>query len=191
MLFDNLTRAILRIAELGFLGVITVTERHTPLFCGAPRRNILEREVNALWTVASARDLPLRFERERFRGLRTSWFRVGNLMALRIPMLVKRLCVYAFQVSLAIVQAIPRSLNDSSYNNPRQDSRRSFMNSESRCMNLSRSRASACYPYARSIIIVQRSMPTDSRCHHSHLASLRSCGIDRSTALRNDLFTLT
>lgn len=82
MLFDNLTRAILRIAELGFLGVITVTERHTPLFCGAPRRNILEREVNALWTVASARDLPLRFERERFRGFRTSWFRVGNLMAL-------------------------------------------------------------------------------------------------------------
>ena len=111
--------------------------------------------------------------------------------SLRIPMLVKRLCVYAFQVSLAIIQAIPRSLNDSSYNNPRQDSRRSFMNSESRCMKLSRSRASMRYPYARSIIIVQRSMPTDSRVHHLHLAHLRSCGIDRSTALRNDLFTLT
>ena len=72
VLFDNLTRAIFRSAELGFLGDITLTCRHTPLFCGAPRRNALERAVNALCTVASAGDLPLRFDRARFRGFLTS-----------------------------------------------------------------------------------------------------------------------
>ncbi len=45
MLFDKRTRAYLRNAELGFLGVIVPTRVHTPRFCGE------FKSVNFLFTV--------------------------------------------------------------------------------------------------------------------------------------------
>src|SRR5215471_13466253 len=54
------TRATLRSAEFGFLGVTVYTRVHTPRFCGAPRR-------------AGVFVLPL----TGLRGWRTSWLTVG------------------------------------------------------------------------------------------------------------------
>src|SRR5437763_16327403 len=60
MPLDRRTRATLRRAEFGFLGVMVLTCRHTPRFCGQPR---------------SAGCLGLRYCCRR--GLRTSWLIVG------------------------------------------------------------------------------------------------------------------
>src|SRR5262249_37602761 len=60
MPFDSRTRATLRSAEFGFLGVMVFTCRHTPRFCGQP-------------CMAGC------FGRLRCgtRGLRTNWLMVG------------------------------------------------------------------------------------------------------------------
>src|SRR5688572_22305747 len=57
---ESRTRAILRSAEFGFFGVIVLTCRHTPRFCGH---------------ASSTGDLVRRFWTTR--GLRTSWLIVG------------------------------------------------------------------------------------------------------------------
>src|SRR5215831_5029903 len=60
ILLDNRTRATLRRAELGFLGVMILTCRQTPFFCGQPcRAGCLGRRYCCT------------------RGLRTSWLMVG------------------------------------------------------------------------------------------------------------------
>lgn len=58
---DNLTRATLRKAEFGFLGVVVYTRVHTPRRCGEP----LSAGV-------------LDFERLVWRPLRTNWLIVGT-----------------------------------------------------------------------------------------------------------------
>jgi len=58
--FVKRTRATLRSAEFGFLGVVVYTRVHTPLFCGFPSR-------------AGLLDLSC-FD---FRGFLTSWLIVG------------------------------------------------------------------------------------------------------------------
>ena len=58
--FVNRTRATLRRAEFGFLGVVVYTRVQTPRFCGAPRRCGV-----------------LVFDLGLTRPLRTSWLTVG------------------------------------------------------------------------------------------------------------------
>src|SRR4051794_8774063 len=73
------TRAILRSAELGFLGVCVVTRVHTPRFCGEPLPRlvmlvpgfIVKRKAGALV-----------FLTEVDRPLRTSWLIVGIISPL-------------------------------------------------------------------------------------------------------------
>src|SRR5262249_47727158 len=55
------TRATLRSAEFGFLGVVVYTRVHTPRFCGQERS--AGEAVLLVW---------------RLRPRRTSWFNVGN-----------------------------------------------------------------------------------------------------------------
>ena len=82
VLFDSRTRAIFRMAEFGLRGVITRTCRHTPLFCGAPRRRERERRVKTLWMDRNAGDLPFERLRGRRRGFLTSWLSVGKVFGL-------------------------------------------------------------------------------------------------------------
>ena len=75
----SLTLATLRRAELGFLGVMVRTFRHTPRFCGLPflPRVILfsiEFSVNRSAGV-------LGFFRDLLRRLRTSWLMVGTILS--------------------------------------------------------------------------------------------------------------
>src|SRR5947199_4337724 len=66
MPFVSRTRATLRKAEFGFLGMVVYTRVHTPRFCGAPRRAVvLTRGFGAV------------------RPLRTSWLTVGICSFLR------------------------------------------------------------------------------------------------------------
>src|SRR5262245_6105699 len=58
--FESRTRATLRRAEFGFLGVTVLTCRQTPRFCGHPSSTGVL--VLDFWTL---------------RGLRTSWLMVG------------------------------------------------------------------------------------------------------------------
>src|SRR5438552_11314935 len=61
---DRRTRATLRSAELGFLGVMILTCKHTPFFCGQPcRAGCLGRRYCCT------------------RGLRTSWLIVGIVLS--------------------------------------------------------------------------------------------------------------
>ena len=60
MPLDNLTRAILRKAELGFLGVIVRTDRHTPRLNGDLKLEYLFFKL--LNEKASAGDLVLRWD---------------------------------------------------------------------------------------------------------------------------------
>src|SRR5512139_3997560 len=62
MWFVSRTRATLRRAEFGFLGVEVKTRTHTPLFCGEP------------WSAGLSV-----FERSLLRPTRTSWLTVGTL----------------------------------------------------------------------------------------------------------------
>src|SRR5699024_54579 len=64
------TRATLRRAEFGFLGVVVYTRVHTPRRCGEPLRAGV-----ATFVVLSC------------RPLRTSWLMVGNLISVRVVML--------------------------------------------------------------------------------------------------------
>src|SRR3954466_12238009 len=73
--FDSRTRAILRSAEFGFLGVIVRTWRQTPRFCGAPgMATCLRSSPFQLVRMAGA----LIFEILRVRPWRTSWLIVGT-----------------------------------------------------------------------------------------------------------------
>src|SRR5512136_1795258 len=60
--FVSRTRATLRSAEFGFLGVEVKTRTHTPRFCGDP------------WSAGLSV-----FERSLLRPTRTSWLTVGTL----------------------------------------------------------------------------------------------------------------
>src|SRR6478735_11834296 len=74
-MFVSLTRAILRSAEFGFLGVIVRTCRHTPRFCGAPGVGSWRwRRLFQFLRIAGA----LIFESLGFRPLRTRWLIVGT-----------------------------------------------------------------------------------------------------------------
>src|SRR5699024_3633623 len=64
------TRATLRRAEFGFLGVVVYTRVHTPRRCGEPLRAGV-----ATFVVLSC------------RPLRTSWLMVGSLISVRVVML--------------------------------------------------------------------------------------------------------
>src|SRR5438105_14325216 len=69
------TRAILRSAEFGFLGVIVRTCRQTPRFCGAPGIGTWRwRRLFQFLRIAGA----LIFEILGFRPWRTSWLIVGT-----------------------------------------------------------------------------------------------------------------
>src|SRR5919199_3859780 len=68
MPFVSRTRATLRRAEFGFLGVIVITRVQTPRFCGAPRSAGVF--VFDFWTE---------------RPLRTSWLTVGMNSLQRFP----------------------------------------------------------------------------------------------------------
>src|SRR5688500_6971064 len=70
----SLTRATLRSAEFGFLGVVVYTRVHTPRRCGEPLRAGVETFV-----VLSC------------RPLRTSWLMVGNLDPLSVWSMPRRL----------------------------------------------------------------------------------------------------
>src|SRR4051794_22169522 len=73
--FDSRTRAILRSAEFGFLGVIVRTWRQTPRFCGAPGIGTCLRFIPFQFLrMAGA----LTFEIFGFRPWRTSWLMVGT-----------------------------------------------------------------------------------------------------------------
>src|ERR687888_445912 len=63
MPFVSRTRATLRSAEFGFLGVAVYTRVQTPRFCGAPRRAGVFVFAFGAW-----------------RPFRTSWFTVGTLV---------------------------------------------------------------------------------------------------------------
>src|SRR3954469_25036100 len=69
------TRAILRNAEFGFLGVIVRTCRHTPRFCGAPGMGSW-RCFRLFQFFRIAGDLI--FDCLGVRPLRTSWLIVGT-----------------------------------------------------------------------------------------------------------------
>jgi hypothetical protein len=62
MWFVSRTRATLRSAEFGYLGVEVKTRTHTPRFCGDP------------WSAGLSV-----FERSLLRPTRTSWLTVGTL----------------------------------------------------------------------------------------------------------------
>src|SRR3954451_8860580 len=79
---DSRTRAIFRRAEFGFFGVIVLTCRHTPRFCGHP-------------CMAGC----LGLERWTTRGLRINWLIVG----------MNRSCRPAVRVGAVVSAAIPRS----------------------------------------------------------------------------------
>lgn len=70
MPLDRRTRAILRKAEFGFLGVVVVTRVHTPRFCGDPLGCRRRRNFKALNVYCKAGDLLLL--RLGLRPLRTS-----------------------------------------------------------------------------------------------------------------------
>ncbi len=71
----SLTRAILRSAEFGFLGVIVRTCRHTPRFWGAPGIATCRwRRLFQFLRMAGA----LIFETFGVRPWRTSWLIVGT-----------------------------------------------------------------------------------------------------------------
>src|SRR5436309_14594720 len=61
--FVSRTRATLRRAEFGFLGVVVYTRVQTPRFCGAPRRAGVFIFAFGVW-----------------RPLRTSWLTVGTVL---------------------------------------------------------------------------------------------------------------
>src|SRR5678816_3501477 len=69
------TRATLRRAEFGFLGVVVYTRVHTPRRCGEPLR------AGVLAFVALS-----------CRPLRTSWLMVGNLVPLLVWSMPRRRC---------------------------------------------------------------------------------------------------
>ena len=72
---DSRTRAILRSAELGFLGVMVRTCRQTPRFCGAPGIGTCLRCIPFKFLrMAGA----LTFAIFGFRPWRTSWLIVGT-----------------------------------------------------------------------------------------------------------------
>src|SRR5512146_3110137 len=78
MLFVRRTRAILRSAEFGFLGVIVRTWRQTPRFCGAPGiGSTFWRRLFQFLRIAGA----FTFLNEGWRPLRTSWLIVGTKSA--------------------------------------------------------------------------------------------------------------
>src|SRR5687767_6895467 len=69
------TRATLRRAEFGFLGVVVYTRVHTPRRCGEPlRAGVLTLVVLSC------------------RPLRTSWLMVGNLDPLLVSSMPRRRC---------------------------------------------------------------------------------------------------
>ena len=70
----SLTRATLRSAEFGFLGVVVYTRVHTPRRCGEP----LRAGVVVFVTLSC-------------RPLRTSWLMVGNLDPLSVWSMSRRL----------------------------------------------------------------------------------------------------
>src|SRR5207248_657469 len=73
--FVRRTRAILRSAEFGFLGVIVRTWRHTPRFCGAPGMGTWRwRRLFQFLRIAGALILPILAR----RPWRTSWLIVGT-----------------------------------------------------------------------------------------------------------------
>ena len=71
--FESRTRAIFRIAELGFFGVFVVTLMHTPRLKGAAKK--FGRFLIVLKLFVSATDFDFRTKRTRF--FRTNWFIVG------------------------------------------------------------------------------------------------------------------
>src|SRR5512134_3926070 len=74
-MLESRTRAILRSAEFGFLGVIVRTWRHTPRFCGAPGIGTWRwRRLFQFLRIAGA----LIFEILARRPWRTSWLIVGT-----------------------------------------------------------------------------------------------------------------
>src|SRR6185312_11599140 len=81
------TRAILRRAEFGFLGVIVRTCRHTPRFCGAPGIGTWRwRRLFQFLRIAGALILPILAR----RPWRTSWLIVGTKTEPRLLMMVNR-----------------------------------------------------------------------------------------------------
>ena len=73
MLFDKRTRAYLRNAELGFLGVIVPTRVHTPRFCGEFKSvNFFFLLLKPLFKAGESDFLIL-----LCLGLRTNWLIVG------------------------------------------------------------------------------------------------------------------
>src|SRR6478736_4313541 len=73
-MLDSRTRAILRSAEFGFLGVMVRTWRQTPRFCGAPGIETCRcRRLFQFLRMAGA----LILEILRSRPCRTSWLIVG------------------------------------------------------------------------------------------------------------------
>ena len=78
MPLERRTLAILRSAELGFLGVAVLTAVHTPLFCGEDSlMGLFFRELNPLWS-AGAPD----FFTEVCLPFLTSWLKVGIVFLL-------------------------------------------------------------------------------------------------------------
>src|SRR6185503_5427971 len=85
--FVRRTRAILRRAEFGFLGVIVRTCRHTPRFCGAPGIGTWRwRRLFQFLRMAGALILPILAR----RPWRTSWLIVGTKTEPRLLMMVNR-----------------------------------------------------------------------------------------------------
>ena len=71
--FDKRTRAYLRNAELGFLGVIVPTRVHTPRFCG--EFVFVCDFLKLLYPLPNAGEAD--FSTADLRGLRTNWLIVG------------------------------------------------------------------------------------------------------------------
>src|SRR6185369_5365134 len=86
-MFVRRTRAILRNAEFGFLGVIVRTWRHTPRFCGAPGIGTCRwRRLFQFLRMAGALILAILAR----RPWRTSWLIVGTKTEPRLLMMVNR-----------------------------------------------------------------------------------------------------
>ncbi len=77
--FVSRTLATLRNAELGFLGGIVLTCRHTPRRCGDPLVSRLVLPVSELYEYCSAGLLVCLLT--LFRPFFTSWLTVGNTFA--------------------------------------------------------------------------------------------------------------
>src|SRR5512132_4197103 len=80
MPFERRTRAILRRAEFGFLGVMVRTTVQTPRFCGAPFESLVWRPVSEFQVVRRAGVSTFFFW--SFRPLRTSCEIVGTVTPL-------------------------------------------------------------------------------------------------------------